>query len=101
MKVELKRIEVEMDKLLASDKDTQEQLTLLQTFKGVGHVTAKILVTDLPELGQLKKTQLSCLVGVAPIVHERHREACIFCTPWRSRGAKRKLENSSRQLIFD
>jgi len=38
----------------------------LQTFKGVGQVTANILISELPELGQLSRAQIACLCGLAP-----------------------------------
>lgn len=34
---------------------------------GVGHVTARTLMADLPELGQLDRKKISALVGVAPL----------------------------------
>jgi transposase len=44
----------------------QATATRLQTVVGIGPVTATLLVLELPELGQLDRTQLAALVGVAP-----------------------------------
>ncbi len=39
---------------------------ILRTAKGVGPITSMILLSDLPELGQLDRKQIAALVGVAP-----------------------------------
>lgn len=41
--------------------------TLLKSVKGVGPATAATLISELPELGQLKAKQICALVGVAPM----------------------------------
>lgn len=45
-------------------RQTEELLT---SVPGVGKVTARTLLADLPELGQLDRRRLAALVGVAPI----------------------------------
>ena len=40
---------------------------LLRSVPGVGHVTSRTLLADLPELGTLNHKQLAALVGVAPM----------------------------------
>ncbi|EGJ7432064.1 IS110 family transposase [Pseudomonas aeruginosa] len=40
---------------------------LFQSVKGVGPATTAALISELPELGQLKAKQISSLVGVAPM----------------------------------
>ncbi len=39
----------------------------MQSVKGVGPATTAALISELPELGQLKAKQISSLVGVAPM----------------------------------
>jgi len=39
---------------------------ILQSAKGVGPITSMILLSDLPELGQLDRKKIAALVGVAP-----------------------------------
>jgi len=41
--------------------------TLLKSVKGIGPATAATLISELPELGQLKAKQICALVGVAPM----------------------------------
>ena len=55
------------DNTILQDDDIKQKYECIQTFVGVGNVTAQTLVLDLPELGQLKKTEISRLIGVAPI----------------------------------
>ncbi|MBI4923377.1 MAG: IS110 family transposase [Devosia nanyangense] len=43
---------------------------LLQSFKGVGPVTAMTLIADLPELGACSAKQIASLVGLAPITRQ-------------------------------
>jgi transposase len=45
-------------------RETEELLT---SVPGIGKVTARTLLADLPELGQLGRRKLAALVGVAPI----------------------------------
>jgi transposase len=45
----------------------QRKDRLLQSFKGIGQVTAALLLVELPELGQLNEKQIARLVGVAPL----------------------------------
>lgn len=45
----------------------REDDDLLQSVPGVGPVLAATLLAELPELGQLNRTQIAALVGVAPL----------------------------------
>jgi transposase len=44
----------------------QEKEHILRSAKGVGPITSSILLSDLPELGQLERKKIAALVGVAP-----------------------------------
>lgn len=67
LKKELSRVEAALDKKLDEDTQKSELMKLLRSFKGVGKVASQTFVVDLPELGRLSRTQISKLVGVAPI----------------------------------
>ena len=45
----------------------REKDKILQSFPGVGPVTALSLIAELPELGTLKRRQIAALVGLAPL----------------------------------
>ena len=46
---------------------------LLKSVPGVGDVTARTLIADLPELGTLRRRQIAALVGVAPFNRDSGR----------------------------
>ncbi|HEY6073309.1 MAG TPA: IS110 family transposase [Anaerolineales bacterium] len=51
----------------------REKEQILRTAKGVGPITASILLADLPELGQLDRKKIAALVGVAPFNNDSGR----------------------------
>jgi transposase len=63
---EIQRIEREIDRLIDDDDQWRAKAELLQTTPGVGPITARTLIAELPELGQLNRQQIAALVGVAP-----------------------------------
>jgi transposase len=73
IKRQIKQLEKELeilDKLreeaLSKDENSNARRKLLQTIPGVGHEVATLMITDMPELGELNREQISNLVGVAP-----------------------------------
>lgn len=46
---------------------------LLQSIPGIGPVTSRTLLADLPELGTLSREQVAALVGVAPVNRDSGR----------------------------
>ena len=68
------------DQLTALDRDIHDRLKkspvwrekedLLRSVPGVGPVTARTLLADLPELGALDRKRIAALVGVAPFNHD-------------------------------
>ena len=64
---ELKEIEKTSKELVKQDEALAEKATRLETCKGVGSMTALVLLADLPELGSLNRAQAACIVGVAPL----------------------------------
>jgi transposase len=51
----------------------REKEQILRTAQGVGPITASILLSDLPELGQLDRKKIAALVGVAPFNRDSGR----------------------------
>ena len=47
-------------------KQLKQRDTTLRSVPGVGPATARVLVTELPELGNASRRQIAALVGVAP-----------------------------------
>jgi len=48
----------------------REREDLLRSFKGVGPVSSRTLIGDLPELGRLDRKRIAALVGVAPMARD-------------------------------
>jgi len=56
-----------MDELIDADAAMAHQATVLASTPGIGRLTARRLIAELPELGQRSGRQVAKLVGVAPI----------------------------------
>ncbi|WP_425617158.1 IS110 family transposase [Anatilimnocola sp. NA78] len=63
----LQRIDDEIDDQIRNTPAWQEKVELLQSVPGIGPQTARILVLDLPELGECSRQQTAARVGVAPM----------------------------------
>ena len=66
----LELIDSELDELIKASPLWREKEDLLRSFKGIGPVSARTLLAELPELGRLNRRQIAALVGVAPIARE-------------------------------
>jgi transposase len=64
---QLKDIDRELDQRLKDSPVWHQTDQLLRSTKGVGPQTARTLIAELPELGQLSRQKIAMLVGVAPI----------------------------------
>lgn len=67
LQTELDDLEVELEQALQASPVWQATENLLRSVPGVGPVTARTLLADLPELGTLDPKPLAVLVGVAPL----------------------------------
>lgn len=63
----IRSVEREIEKQLHHNPVWRERDQLLQSVPGVGDVTSRTLLAELPELGRLNRRQIASLVGVAPI----------------------------------
>jgi transposase len=70
LQTELKLINLEIAKLVASQPELVRKNALLRSAPGVGPVTSSTLLGLLPELGQLAARPIASLVGVAPYDHD-------------------------------
>lgn len=66
LQTEIAAIESMIQQLIDQDDQLKQRDTKLQSVKGVGPATARVLVTELPELGRIGRRQIAALVGVAP-----------------------------------
>jgi transposase len=63
---EIAEIESQLASAIEADETWRMKDQLLQSVQGVGVVTSRALLAELPELGRLNRRQISSLVGVAP-----------------------------------
>jgi len=63
---QLATIESKQQQVIAADEEASERVRIITSVPGLGDVSAALLVSELPELGQLNREQIARLVGVAP-----------------------------------
>lgn len=63
---ELSEVETEIDDSVKGSPAWLEKEKLLTSVPGIGPVTARVLLAEVPELGSLNRRQAAALVGLAP-----------------------------------
>jgi transposase len=63
----LRRANDDIDKAVRASPAWREQEDLLRSVPGIGPVSARTLLAELPELGTLNRKRIATLVGVAPL----------------------------------
>lgn len=66
LKDELKRTDKEIKAATDANQEWRQKEQLLTSVPGVGQVTARTVIAELPELGKLDRKQIASLTGVAP-----------------------------------
>ena len=88
----LARIERDLDDTVRGSPVWRTTEDLLASAPGVGSVTARTLIAELPELGRLDRRRIAALVGVAPI----NRDSGTF----RGRRMVAGGRSSVRKVLF-
>ncbi len=76
IKKEIRHLEKELSKIddtvarLSRETHLTDKADTYKQFKGIGNVSAIMLVVYLPELGTVSNKKITALVGVAPYCHE-------------------------------
>jgi transposase len=77
---EIAEVERQLADEISANPVWREIYARLMTVKGIGEVTATLLILELPELGHLDRKQIAALVGVAPFNRDsgklRGKRAC-------------------------
>ena len=63
----LRRADDDVDRAIKASPAWREQEDLLRSVPGIGPVSARTLLAELPELGRLDRKRIAALVGVAPM----------------------------------
>lgn len=66
LRTRLEAIEQEIKKMIEANAVWKKKVELLSSTKGIGFLSALILVVRMPELGTLNRGQCAALAGVAP-----------------------------------
>lgn len=64
---QLRTMDQEIAALADGDAELGPKVAAMTDVRGVGQVTAVTLLSEVPELGQLSRTEVASLVGVAPL----------------------------------
>ena len=67
LQAELSAIETDIDGAIRQSPAWREREDLLRSVPGIGPATARTLIAELPELGQLDRRKIASLVGLAPM----------------------------------
>lgn len=65
-----KRLDSEIEAALAALSKEDEKPVILQSVPGVGTVTTATLLAEMPELGNINRSAIAKLVGVAPMAQQ-------------------------------
>lgn len=63
----LAEIDADINRTIRNSPAWRDKESLLTSVPGVGDVTARTLLAELPELGQLDRRKITALVGLAPV----------------------------------
>jgi transposase len=66
LQTELSTLESDLDETIRGTPIWREREELLTSAPGIGDVTARVLLAELPELGQVDRHQVAALAGLAP-----------------------------------
>lgn len=67
LEAELARLDRDIDGTVRGSSVWRETEDLLTSVPGIGDITARTLIAELPELGRLDRRRIAALVGVAPV----------------------------------
>lgn len=67
---QIAQVEQEIDRHIDQSDDWSRRVELLKSVPGVGEATARVLVGQLPELGELGRGPIAKLTGVAPLARD-------------------------------
>jgi transposase len=73
LEAELARLDRDIDGTVRGSPVWREAEDLLTSVPGVGDITARTLIAELPELGRLDRRRIAALVGVAPVNRDSGR----------------------------
>lgn len=67
IKADLAQIDATLAAIIAANPELKQRAKILTSIKGIGVVTAHILIATMPELGSISNARAASLAGLAPI----------------------------------
>jgi transposase len=89
IEAQLKTIDRQIREHIENTPRLRQRSEILNSVPGIGPTTANMLVTELPELGQLNRRQIAALIGVAPIA----RDSGTFRGKRMTGGGRKKIRS--------
>jgi transposase len=93
---QLRQIDKDLEQMVRQSPLWRAKDDLLRSMPGIGPVTARTMLAELPELGRLNRQKLAAVVGIAPLNNDsgkRHGKRSI----WGGRASiRRVLYNAAR-----
>ncbi|MBW2623654.1 MAG: transposase [Deltaproteobacteria bacterium] len=84
---EVERVDQPIKDHIDQQPELKQKVALLKSVPGIGDITARMLVVELPELGQINKKEIAALVGVAPM----NRDSGMFKGKRMTGGGRRQV----------
>jgi len=89
IEAQLKTIDQQITEHVENTPRLRQRSEILDSVPGIGPTTANMLVTELPELGQLNRRQIAALIGVAPMA----RDSGTFRGKRMTGGGRKKIRS--------
>lgn len=70
LEAQLSELDRDIDDAVRGSPAWRAAADLLQSVPGIGGVTARTLIAEMPELGRLDRREAAALIGVAPVNHD-------------------------------
>lgn len=67
---QIARLEAQIEQIIATDESLNRSADILRSVPGIGPVASKMLISEMPDLGQITGEQAAALTGLAPIAHD-------------------------------
>jgi len=70
IEIQIEKLEKDTLNIINSNEELKTKFNILKNQHGIGDITAKHLITFLPELGKINRNKISALSGTAPIARD-------------------------------
>lgn len=67
---QIAELEAQIKQAIATDEGLAATASILRSVPGIGPVASAMLISEMPELGQITGEQAAALTGLAPIAHD-------------------------------